>query len=471
MSVADSSYEAARQFLLDRIDYERVLTIPYSGEDFKLDRMRELLLRLGNPQEQLAIVHIAGTKGKGSTAAMLSAALVANGYRTGLFSSPHFERVEERFRMDGQPCSAAELVELVRVVRPTVEAMDRESGAASEIGPTYFEVTTAMAFVHFVRSRADAVVLEVGLGGRLDSTNVCTPRASVVTSISFDHTEQLGNTLAAIAREKAGIIKPGVPVVSGVMAADARTVIADVCRRQGAPLVELGTDFAFEYYPPHDLQQSDSPGRLDFRWLRPAPGENVPSNLDDLALSLPGRHQAANAAVALAAMAILRQAGWRIDEDAARRGLASVRWPGRAEVVGRQPAVVLDVAHNRASIEALLETLAESFQVRQRHLIFAASQGKDTGGMLEPLLGRFDNIVLTRYGNNPRATPPDQLVELAHKLTGRRYAAYAEASAAWLAVLDAAEPDDLICVTGSFFLAAEIRRLLTTGESGAPREM
>ncbi len=467
MSAADTGYDVARQFLLGRIDYERVLTIPYSGRDFKLDRMRELLRRLGNPQDQLAIAHIAGTKGKGSTAAMLSAMLVAGGYRTGLFSSPHFERVEERFRMDGQPCSAAELVELVQAVRPTVEAMDRESGAAGEIGPTYFEITTAMAFMHFVRCRADAVVLEVGLGGRLDSTNVCTPRVAVVTSISFDHTEQLGHTLAAIAREKAGIVKPGVPVVSGATATDARAVIAEVCREKGAPLTELGVDFAFEYRPPHNLQQSDSPGLFDFRWLRPPFGGGTPSHWADVAVSLPGRHQAANAAVALAALAMLRQAGWRIDESAARRGLAGLRWPGRAEVVRRQPAVVLDVAHNRASIEALLETLEESFQARRRHLIFAASSGKDTGGMLEPLLARFDNIALTRFGNNPRATPPEQLAELARTLTGRRYPVYAEASAAWSAVQAEAGSDDLICVTGSFFLAAEMRRLLTGGACDA----
>lgn len=465
MKPSNTGYENALQFLLDRIDYERVLTVPGSGHDFKLDRMRELLDRLGNPQDQLAIVHIAGTKGKGSTAAMLSAMLVAGGYRVGLFSSPHFERVEERFRMDGQPCSAVELVELVEAIRPTVAAMDRESIATGEIGPTYFEITTAMALAHFVRCRADAVVLEVGLGGRLDSTNVCTPRVSVVTSISFDHTEQLGHTLAAIAREKAGIVKPGVPVVSGATSADARAVIAEVCRKQSAPLVELGVDFAFDYRPPLNLQQSDSPGLLDFRWLHPLPGEHSPSRLTDMALNLPGRHQAANAAVALATLAMLRQAGWQIDESAARRGLAEFCWPGRAEVVQRQPAVVLDVAHNRASIDALLETLEESFRSRRRHLIFAASKGKDLAGMLKPLLARFDSVALTRYRSNPRATPPEQLAELAHALTGRPYPVYAEVSAAWSAVRGAAGPDDLICVTGSFFLVAEIRRLLT-GDAG-----
>jgi len=465
VNLPNSGHDEALRFLLGRIDYERVTTVPYRGRDFKLDRMRELLNRLGNPQEQLAIIHVAGTKGKGSTAAMLSAMLTADGYRTGLFSSPHFERVEERFRMDGQPCSAVELVALIEAIRPTVEAMDREPAAAGEIGPTYFEITTAMALLHFVRCRADAVVLEVGLGGRLDSTNVCTPRASIVTSISFDHMEQLGHTLADIAREKAGIVKPGVPVISGATAPDAQAVIAEVCRDRGAALVELGVDFTFDYHPPRDLQERAAPGRLDFRWLRPLPGGTTASPWPGVEVNLPGRHQAANAAVALAALNVLKTTGWRLDGDAVRRGLADLRWPGRAEVVRRRPAVVVDVAHNRASIEALLEMLGQSFRWGRRHLIFAASKEKDLRGMLQPLLACFDNVVLTCYRNNPRAVPPEQLADLAHSLTGRRYRTCPDGEAAWSAVAEQAAPDDLVCVTGSFFLAAEIRRLLT-GQAG-----
>ncbi|MDY0168017.1 MAG: folylpolyglutamate synthase/dihydrofolate synthase family protein [Thermoguttaceae bacterium] len=498
----ESSYDAALQFLLGRIDYERVLTMPYSGRDFKLDRMRELLRRLGNPQDRLPILHVAGTKGKGSTAAMLAAVLTAAGYRVGMFSSPHFDRIEERFAIGGQPCSADELVERVEEIRPAVDAMDREAAGTGEIGPTYFEITTALALLHFVRRKVDAAVLEVGLGGRLDSTNVCTPRVCIITSISFDHTEQLGNTLGAIAREKAGIVKPGVPVVSGVEAPEAREVIAEVCRRQGAPLIELGVDFTFDYQPPQDLQQSDSSARLGFRRLKPAfpslgaepPGAWVnpdaetsgtthptscrhrfaPRNgralkahrgtpamaeLVDLELSLSGRHQAANAALALAALAELGRAGWRIDEGAIGRGFGSLRWPGRVEVVRRRPAVVLDVAHNVASIEALLATLDESFSVRRRHLIFAVSKDKDARGMLALLLTRFDTIALTRYLNNPRSVPPEQLAEIAYQISGRHHPMFSNAAEAWAAVEPLASPDDLICATGSFFIVAEMRRL------------
>ncbi len=463
MTPPDPSHAAAMQFLLGRIDYERELTVPYRSRDFKLDRMRELLERLGNPQDRLAILHVAGTKGKGSTAAMLAAILTAAGYRTGMFSSPHFERVEERLAVDGHPCSSAELVERVAQVQPVVEAMDRTAAAAGDMGPTYFEITTALALLHFMRRQVDAAVLEVGLGGRLDSTNVCTPRVCMITSISFDHTEQLGNTLQAIAREKAGIVKPGVPVVSGVQAPEARRVIVDVCRQQGAPLAELGADFTFDYRPPHNLETSAAPARLDFHRLRSRPGDPPPEESLDLALPLCGRHQAANAAVALAALGELRRAGWRLDEGAIRHGLAAMRWPGRVEVVRHHPAVVLDVAHNVASVEALLATLDESFSVQRRHLIFAASADKDTRGMLQALLARFDTVVLTRYLSNPRSVPPEAIATLAHQISGRYHPIYPNPAEAWATVEPLAGPHDLICVTGSFFIVAEIRRLLVGG--------
>src|ERR1700754_3286386 len=222
---------AALDWLMARINYERT-GVPYQARQLKLDRMRQLLTRLGQPDAGMKIVHVAGTKGKGSTSAMIAAMLSAAGYRTGVFSSPHLEQIEERFAVDGQPCTSDELVALVNRMIPVVRAMDEEAAADgdSTAGPTYFEVTTAMALVHFVERQVDAAVLEVGLGGRLDSTNVCLPVVSVITSISFDHMRQLGNTLASIAREKAGIIKPGVPVICGVLNEEPQTVIAAAAR-------------------------------------------------------------------------------------------------------------------------------------------------------------------------------------------------------------------------------------------------
>lgn len=449
------AYQAALEFLLQRINYERTVVVSYRAREFRLDRMRELLSRLGDPQQALPIVHVAGTKGKGSTSAMIAAVLSAAGYRTGLFSSPHLDRIEERMAVDGQPCSSDEFARLAEIVRPITEEFDRAGRRRHppEPGPTYFELTLAMALAHFVRQGAQAAVLEVGLGGRLDSTNVCQPAVSVITSISFDHMRQLGHTLSAIAREKAGIIKPGVPVVSGVTAAEPRAVIAETAARQQSRLVELGRDFEFEYAPPRDVGGGAAYGSL--RYLLAA-GERRRA-LDGLELGLLGRHQAANAAVALTACDELIRQGWRIPETAIRRGLAEVRWPARVEVVARRPAVIVDAAHNVASIEALLATLEESFVSRRRILVFATTQEKEIDGMLAQLLPRFDRVVLTQYLNNPRAVPPAELAAAAQRLGASPTAICRDPATAWEQVRQLAGEEDLVCVTGSFFIAAEMR--------------
>ena len=303
----------AEQFLAGRINYERALSMPNSEEAFKLDRMRELLRRLGNPQLAMPIIHVAGTKGKGSTAAMIAAILTAAGRRVGLFSSPHIDHITERMTVDGRPCPADEFADLVELIRPAAEAMDREGAERDppEMGPTYFEIVTAMALRHFSIQKAAAAVLEVGLGGRLDSTNVCPPCLSVITSISLDHTRQLGDTLAKIAAEKAGIIKPGVTVVSGVRTEEPREVIHRAAAEAGCRLVELGVDFDYEYHPPRNLDRAPSPAVFDFikprpEKISPLPLGEGPGVRDDAdgnyKLSLLGRHQAANAAIALAAV-------------------------------------------------------------------------------------------------------------------------------------------------------------------------
>ena len=439
---------------MDRINYERFLSLPDAEEAFKLDRMRALLRRLGDPQDRLPIVHVAGTKGKGSTAAMMAAVLAAAGYRTGLFTSPHLDRVEERIVVEGEPCSPAEFAALVEEVRPAVEALDSEAASKNptEFGPTYFEILTAAAFCHFVRRKVDVAVLEVGLGGRLDSTNVCTPLVALIASISFDHVKQLGPTLAAIAAEKAGIIKPGVPVVSGVTAAEPRDVVRNIARQNGCRLAELGVDFDVEYHPPQRLDQAPAPARFDFR----SPAGHV----HDIPLGLLGRHQAANAALVWATADELRHRGWTIPEAAVRQGLAAVRWPARVEVLSRRPTVVLDAAHNAASVAALVEVLAESFVARRRWLLFATTQEKDVRGMLEQLRGRFDNVIFTRYLNNPRGVPPAELQAVAAELGVTGMTVASTPAEAWELIHRGATPDDLICITGSFFIAAEIRRQL-----------
>jgi dihydrofolate synthase/folylpolyglutamate synthase len=464
-----TDYASALDWLMRQINYERTSSVPYQTAAFKLDRMRLLLALVGDPHLGLRAVHLAGTKGKGSTAAMVAAVLQAAGMRTGLYTSPHLEAIEERIAIDGARCSQEEFAALAAELEGAVAKLPRDPAAPELAEPTFFEITTAMAFLHFARRRVDAAVLEVGLGGRLDSTNVCHPCVSVITSISFDHMRQLGNTLAAIAGEKAGILKRGVPVVSGVVQGEPREVIRRVAAQSAAPLFERGLAYDFAVLPePRNEHQGEE--RFDYR--EPAASEVASGGswrLADVRLGMLGQHQAANAAAAIAAVRRLVEQGWSIEEDAMRRGLSAARCPARIEVVGEQPTVILDVAHNVASIAALLEVLRERFPQGRRVLVFASSKDKDTSGMLRLLVPEFERIVLTRYIHNPRAVEPQRLLELAREVAAelpagvRPAAEIADAptpDTAWELAQRATGRDDLICITGSFFLAAELRPLV-----------
>jgi dihydrofolate synthase / folylpolyglutamate synthase len=457
---------AALDFLLCRINYERTTSVPYLSSEFKLDRMRRLMTLLDDPQLAVKAVHIAGTKGKGSTAAMMAAVLAAAGYRTGLYTSPHLERIEQRIVVDGQPCSDAEFVALAGQVQPAVEQLDREAAAAGGTGPTFFEVTTAMAFLHFAQAKVDAAVLEVGLGGRLDSTNVCRPEICIITSISFDHVRQLGPTLAAIATEKAGIIKSGVPVVSGVLKPEPRDVIAARAVALGAPLIQRGIDYDFTPHTTHHAPRTAQLESFDYR----EPAESPRDELTDVRLAMLGQHQAANAAAAIAAVQRLRSSDWSIGDESIRHGLALAVCPARIEQVCSSPAVILDVAHNLASIEALLTVLRQRFAARRRIAIFASSKDKDYAGMLKLVVPAFDTVFLTQYVNNPRAMEAEGLLAIAQQIrlnsancggAGKPVLhATARPQDAWRLARAIAAPEDLICITGSFFLAAELRPLI-----------
>lgn len=447
------TYDQALAFWYSRINYEQRTPQP---SDLKLDRMRALLSRLGEPQDRLRIVHVAGSKGKGSTSAMLAAILRQAGYRIGLFTSPHLCRVEERIQVDGTPISGEELIALMQDVQPVVEALD---AAAPTPGgrPTFFEVATALGFLHFIRRRTDLAVVEVGLGGRFDSTNVCRPTVAVITSISLDHTQQLGDCLSSIAREKAGIVKPGRPVVSGATGAEARAVIESICGERAAPLRQLGVDFHYWYQP-----------GLITAELEQAPRVQVSTALPSISLSrqmwpalelgLLGEHQAANAAVTIACVEELRAQGLIVPDAAVAAGLAEVNWPARLEVLNRRPFVVLDCAHNVASVQALVDTLRTSFPATRRLLVFAASNDKDLPGMLHVLTPHFSQVFLTRFDNS-RCADPNQLADLL-RASGNAVTVQPAAPLAWQAARSAAGPNDLVCIAGSVFLAGELRPLL-----------
>lgn len=454
-------YQDCLHFLYNRLNYER-LGMPRHAGELRLGRMRRLLRLLGDPQDGLRIVHVAGTKGKGSTSAMLAAALSASGRRTGLFCSPHLHRLEERFTLDGRPASAQELVALTDVVRPAVAALDADAVHHWRRGPTFFEITTAMGLLHFARQRADAVVLEVGLGGRLDSTNVIRPLLAVITSISFDHTRLLGSTLGAIATEKAGIFKRATPAVSGVDAPEARAAIERVAQTRNVVLRQLGRDFRYDYEAPVPPLCRPTAGRVSVRTWR--------TDWGTLDVPLLGAHQAQNAAVALASLDALAERGMEVTRGEVVRGFAGLVWPARVELLGEAPWVVIDGAHNVASAEALAETLRTCFPPSPRTLVFGTTRDKDLHGQLRALLPCFDTIVATRYVENPRAVPPEEVVDAVNELHGRPAQAAPGPAEALALARSLTPPEGLICVTGSLFLAAEARAVLLRRNDPSPAQ-
>jgi len=461
MATLIETYAAAIEFLYGRINYERVQVEAYSTSDFKLERMRVLLSLIGNPHERLPAVHVAGTKGKGSTCAMIASILTAAGHRTGLYISPHISAFEERMTVDGVRPTPDELVALVRRLLPAIAHMD---GLPGQMQPTYFELATAIAWLYFIDRGADFAVLETGLGGRLDSTNVCCPLVTVITNVSRDHTHILGSTVRQIAWEKAGIIKPGVPLISGVSHHDAVEIVEQTCRERKAPPRLLGREIHVTARHRHESASADgdSTASVDVQTSR-SEWRNVP-------VSLYGAHQATNAALVLAAIDELRQRGISIPEASVRAGMTDVRWPGRVEVVSRRPTVVIDAAHNWESARALVATLREEFRPRRRLLIFAATRDKDVAGLLRLLVPEFDTIVFTKYADNPRGVPADELQAFVRSVSNREVHLAEDPPSAWRLARRWAGPDDLIAVTGSFFLVAELRDLILNDVALSLRE-
>jgi len=435
------AYAAAAAYLENLAHLERGGAPAIAAAHFDLRRVEALLTRLGDPHRRPFVIHIAGTKGKGSTAAMIASALQAGGYRVGLYTSPHLHTVRERFQVNSALISQEAFAELATELRPHVEAINAEAAYGRL---TTFEAWTALAFQHFFQERADVAVLETGLGGRLDATNVAPAKVCVITSISLDHTQVLGDTLAAIAAEKAGIIKRDSTVVTAPQAPEAIAVIEEAARQRGAArLIRAGDDVLWDR-DSADLegQTYTVQGRLDI--YRPR-------------LPLLGRHQGENLAVAVAALESAGEAGLRLPKDALVTGIGAVRWPGRLEVLRRRPLVVVDGAHNPYSIETLVAALADLPHERA-HLVFGVSPDKDIPGMIAALGGAFASVTVTA-AVGPRAATPEELVALFADV-GLAAVAASTVEQALHRALDQAAPEDLVCVTGSLFLVAEARAWL-----------
>ncbi|MGD9506137.1 MAG: folylpolyglutamate synthase/dihydrofolate synthase family protein [Syntrophobacteraceae bacterium] len=421
----------------ESIDY--LFSLQKFGIKLGLNRTENLLARVGNPHERLRCIHIGGTNGKGSTAAMLSSILKEHGFRVGLYTSPHLVRFTERFRINDEEASEERILDICTRIRSVLD--EREA-------PTFFEMVTAMAFLYFAEEKVDWAIIEVGMGGRLDATNIIHPEVSIITNISFDHQEYLGNTLAAIAREKAGIIKPGVPLVTAARQPVVQGVFKATCLRCKSQLHRLGTDFRI---------RRDGEDSFRYQGLRHAWSGVHPR--------LTGAHQFSNAALALASLEILEKKGLlTLDFDAIQEGLLKVRWPARFETLQKEPLIVLDGAHNPQGAETLRETLKTSFASRKIHLVIGIMHDKDIRGIFRRLLPIAETVIFTqpRYA---RAADVETLRRLARPYITKQYVIPDPASAIEQAKL-LCGPDDVVCITGSLYFAGEVKELF--GEPSHP---
>ncbi|MBW2313462.1 MAG: bifunctional folylpolyglutamate synthase/dihydrofolate synthase [Deltaproteobacteria bacterium] len=434
-----TSLGEAEAWLESLINVERRSDVPY--ERLGLEPIRALLARVGDPQGGLSVVHLAGSKGKGSTALLVEALLRECGERVGTFTSPHLESWTERFRIDGQSVAPPRLVAAIEALRPHVEAL---RAGPPELLPSWFDVTAAAAFWIFRDAGVDRAVVEVGLGGRLDSTNVIQPAVTAITTLELEHTRFLGDTLTAIAGEKAGILKPGCPGVVGDLAPEAAAVVEARAKDVGAPLAWLGRDFHV------DVLRADAAG-LELR-LRDG-GLDV-----NVHMPLLGAHHAANAALALACVNRLPGLSGSVPSDAVRRGLAAARLPGRVERVADDPPVIVDFAHTQASAQALADALA-SFPERKCRLVLSVSADKDLAAILAPLLPGATEVTVTR-AEPTRSLDPLEVAAVVRELAPDiELRAIPNPFLALRSARDRQEPDEILCVTGSVYLAGIARRV------------
>lgn len=435
----EPSYQQTLNYLYSFVDYSLTHNLQFSPEKFNLERMHAFTHILGDPHQSYPSIHVAGTKGKGSVAALCASALQAGGYRVGLYTSPHLSDYAERIQVNGAPIPHADLVTLVDEIRPLIDQV---------AGLTTFEITTALAMLYFARQGVTAAVFEVGLGGRLDATNIITPRLAIITSLSYDHMAVLGDTLAKIAAEKAGIIKPGTPVITSPQPDEARFVLEQVAQQRQAPLIQVGRDYGYKLHS-HSLVDGQ---RLSI-WPIQA-GELVGEPVD-LHIPLLGNHQLVNAATAFAALRCWRTTGLPLATTAIQAGFAAVNWPARFELLQHEPPVLVDSAHNRDSAARLRQAVDDYFGARPMVLIFGASEDKDIEGMLAELLPRTQLAIFTR-STHPRAADPAGLLELASQ---NHYPAIAlpTIEEALQEALRRSGGEALVLAAGSLFIAAAVR--------------
>lgn len=457
-------YQDALAYLYSFSDFERTGRFARDPEG-NLRRMGMLLAELGMPHLAYSTTHIAGTKGKGSTAVLIAACLTASGVRTGLYTQPDLHTFRERIQIDGVPISEAEVAELV----PTLQAAIGRLAPADAAQIITYEAGTALAFLAFARRGVRHAVIEVGLGGRLDATNVITPLVGVITSISLDHTAILGDTIAAIAGEKAGIIKPGMVIVTSAQNPDAVGVIRATCEARGASLTRVGpagSGCAYTYDAPALPHRIATPADL----VPPPFTVHTPTGDRELHIALLGAHQRENATAALAALDALRAvSAVGVTAAGMQQGMFAARWPARLDVVGARPWLVVDAAHNADSLAKALSALTENFVFDQLVIVFGTMGDKDVAGMAGVLGTHAARVraIITTQGNTPRALPADQLASRLAPAIAAPIHVIPSAGAALTEALRQASPDDLVCLVGSVALAGEGLRWITAHRPSA----
>lgn len=449
MDNIEQKYQSALDYLYSFVDYSLTRQDRLAAANFNLQRMADLMALLGNPHKKYPVIHIAGTKGKGSTAAMVASVLEHSGYKVGLYTSPHLQDYCERIQINRKDISHEKLVTTVEKVKPMIEKVPEL---------TTFEITTAIGFLVFAEENVDIAVVEVGLGGRLDATNIVEPLVSVITSLSYDHMNVLGHTLSQIATEKAGIIKEGHPIVLAPQEETPRKVIEEIAQKRSAPLIRVGIDYLYSpcehslqgqnfcVWPKEDQEKMNHflENSGDHRWMP-----------IELTIPLLGYHQVQNAATAFAVLQIARQSGIKISDDAIRKGFIDVKWPGRFEILCNDPIVIVDSAHNEDSALKLRLAMDDYLTYKKIVLVFGVSEDKDILGIFTQLMPRIRTVIATQ-SSHPRACSANKLVELAHQF-GRPAVATSDIPEALEKAVQQAGPEDAIVVAGSIFVAAAAR--------------
>ena len=435
------TYKDALKYLYEKTDYEKEKHLRYNVTTFNLERMEKLLSLVGKPHKKFPTVHIAGTKGKGSTATMLAMMMQANDYTVGLYTSPHVSHLHERIVVNSEMISDSEMLGLLNRIYVPVEKIAKSERV------TFFEIMTALAFMHFADVDVDIAVIETGMGGRLDSTNVINPEVVGITSLSIDHQYQLGETIGSIAKEKAGVFKRGVPIITVQQDPEALRVLKSCATAVKAPLSVTGSDI--------DFSQRFETSREHGPHTRICLTTPL-SKFEHLRVPLYGKHQAINCGLALAMLDKLKSSGYEIDDEKATEGLHNVSLKGRMEMVCDDPRIMIDGAHNAASIRALIHAIGQNIPYDSMVMIFGCNSDKDVDGMLNELRYGADKVIFTR-SQSAKAMSPDELAEMYTEKCNKMCQAATTLGESLRLARSAVDREDLICITGSFYLIGQAK--------------